>query len=454
MTRSPRSARSGRHAAALAIAQAAQRFPDLPPSELHLGGLSASEAALATAIHRTVLQRWLTLEHLLDHFSKQAASRLEPAMRAVLLTGAAQIVFMPSLPAYAVVDEAVTLTKQMVRPAAAGMANAILRKVAKLVVRAEPDTAWQPADDLLPVEQGVIRLTPRALPDPSQLPAYLAVATSHPVKLVRRWIEMFGGQQTTELCLHSTRVPPTLVVVEQDFDREQPSEDWQAHQQPGWIVWQGSHEALVAFLQGHPSRRVQDPTAAQAVASCQGLNPSSIMDFCAGMGTKTKQLAMQFPDAQVFAADPHLGRAAALKELATQFANITVLPQKEAADQAADLLVLDVSCSNSGVLARRPEARYRLTHQTLASVMELQRQIITQSLPIVQRQPSSGAATPQPRHILYSTCSIEQMENRPQARWLAQQIDGEILHEKLILPAGQGPTWNDGGYHALIKLPS
>ena len=452
MTRSPRSARSGRHAATLAIAQAAQRFPDLPPSEINLAGLSAGDAALALAIHRTVLQRWLTLEHLLDRFSRQPCEKLEPNMLAVLLTGSAQLVFMPSLPTYAVVDEAVSLAKQMVRPAAGGMVNAILRKVAKLVVGPEPDTAWQPAADLLPAEQGVIRLAQPALPDPSQLPAYLAAATSHPVKLVRRWIEMFGGPQTTELCLHSTRVPPTLVAVEQGFDAGQTSDDWQAHDQPGWIVWQGSHDALIAFLESHPSRRVQDPTAAQAVASCRELNPSSVMDYCAGMGTKTKQLAMQFPEAAIFAADPHVGRAAALKQLAEQYAKVTVLSQAAAAGQSADLLVLDVPCSNSGVLARRPEARYRLTHQSLASVMELQRQIILQSLPVVQARQGSGTATP--RHILYSTCSIEQMENRPQARWIAQQVAGEIVHEKLILPAGRGPSWNDGGYHALIKLPS
>ena len=89
-----------------------------------------------------------------------------------------------------------------------------------------------------------------------------------------------------------------------------------------------------------------------------------------------------------------------------------------------------------------PEARYRLNARTLGSVATLQRDIIRQTIPWVA---PNG-------HILYSTCSLEEEENQRQAQWIAKQTKGQILHEHQELPTGTGTTYQDGGYHALIKI--
>lgn len=433
---------TSRRAAVLALIPAAARFPDLPPTTLDVADLSPQDAALALAIHRTTLQRWLTIEHLIDRFSNKPSAKLEPALRAVLLTGAAQLIFMPRLPAYAVVDESVSLARQLVRPGAAGLANAVLRKIGRVVKAADADQPWRPAADRLPLDGGSLLLQGPLLPDPEKFEAHLAAATSHPTRLIKRWLVAFSREQIIELCRHSVANPPITVAVESGFNAAGDAARYQPHEEPGFIVWRGSHVELVTFLAEHPARRVQDVAAAQPVRACRDLSAVSILDYCAGRGTKTRQLALQHPRATVLASDPNEQRQTNLAEVAQQFENVTVMSTQQVRQQKVDLLVLDVPCSNSGVLARRPEARYRLTPKTLSSVTALQRQIISEALP---------AAKPN-GHILYSTCSIDQAENRAQAKWLVAQAGGKIVSEQLLLPTGEAATYRDGSYHALIRI--
>lgn len=442
MARRSRAAESGRHAAVLALSGDAERYPDVDiRAAPETAALAPAEAALAVAIHRTVLQRWLTLEHALNRFLRQPFDRLEPAMRAVLLAGAAQLLFMQRLPAYAVVDETVAMSRRLVRPKAGAMVNAVLRRIADAIEAANPDEPWRPAADVLPLDDGVVHLREPWLPEPSDdLAVHLALSTSHPRWLVRRWFEAFAVEQVQAICHHGVRIAPTIVAVEAGFDTGAASEHWQAHETPGFIVWQGDHEALRRFLAEHPHRRVQDPAAHQAVAATRELSARSVLDFCAGRGTKTIQLAATHPEARILAADPDPQRAADLKTVGERFENVRVVSPVEALAARVDLLVLDVPCSNTGVLARRPAARYRLGERRLEQLVALQQKIFDQALPTV----APGG------WVLYTTCSIEPEENDRQTRWLEERTGGELLRERLTLPGGRGRTHHDGSYHALV----
>ena len=124
---------TARGIAADALAHAAADFPDLAPAALDTARLDGRDAALALAIHRTALQRWMTIEHLLDRFTKQPCRSLEPGLRGVLLSAGAQLLFMDRLPTHAVVDESVSLARAMVREGAPPLVNAVLRRLASLV---------------------------------------------------------------------------------------------------------------------------------------------------------------------------------------------------------------------------------------------------------------------------------------------------------------------------------
>lgn len=434
---------SGRHAAIVALTDDAARFPDIAiTSTPNTAGLSVADAALALAIHRTVLQRWLTLEYLLNRFLNQPFDRLEPAMRAVLLSGAAQLLFMQRVPAYAVVDQTVALARRLLRPKAGGMVNAVLRRIADGVRAVARDEPWEPAADVLPLDEGTLHLTEPWLPSPEeQFDEHLGLATSHPKWLVHRWLSMFEPQAVQAVCRHGVRTAPTIVAVEAEFEASPADELWEPHETPGFLVWRGEHEALVRFLAEHPHRRVQDPAARRAVEATRGLPVRTILDYCAGRGTKTIQLAAEHPEAEILAADPDPDRAASLRGLEHRFDNITVTTPTEALAARVDLLLLDVPCSNTGVLARRPAARYRLTHRRLKQLAALQQEIVEQSVETLEL----GG------WVLYSTCSIEPEENDQQTRWIEEQTGGEVLREALTLPAGHARTHHDGSYHALVQ---
>lgn len=433
-----------RLAAAVAAVQLAARFPDLPLIEPETARLSDADARLCTAIHRHSLQRWLTIEAVLQGALRQPVAKLDPVVRGVMVNAGAQLLFMDRLPAYAVIDGAVSLTRKLDRRHATGLVNAALRKIAGFVA-GHDDGPWAPAADALPWPGGagdsmrVVRLARPLLPKPDNLLAHLSVAASLPLPLLQRWFALFGRERATELALQSLASPPTYVV-----ENETPRR------------WEGTHAELVAFLAEAPGRRVQDPAslasvaAAGSVLSEAGLAPARVLDLCAGRGTKSRQLAAVFPDAEIHAWDPDPDRSVDLRAAAETIGNLHVLDAAPQSPGGYELVVLDVPCSNTGVLARRPGARYRATARSRASLVALQREIITAGL---------AQAAPGGR-VLYCTCSIDPEENQEQAQWAGAQVVppgsgavlvADLVTENTLLPVS-GPTAHDGSYHALLKV--
>ena len=101
--------------------------------------------------------------------------------------------------------------------------------------------------------------------------------------------------------------------------------------------------------------------------------------------------------------------------------------------------------SNSGVLARRVEAKYRFTGETLENLVGLQRQIIADSLPLVSEN----------GRILYTTCSVEEDENQRQVEWLTRWHPLKVVSSALRMPSGVPgdpvDRYTDGGFHALLE---
>ena len=434
-----------RKCVAEALRPAAERYPDLGPVPLELSGLDRRDGRLATAIHRTVLQHWITLEFLLDRHLHQPMAKLEPSLRALFLSAAAQIVFMDRLPVHAVVDESVKLARELIRPAASGLVNAVLRKLAEQISKVFPDQPWSPGQDRLPLDCGFLQLAEPCLPTPSNLVAHLSIATSHPQVLIQRWVDQWDTQTAYSLCLHGAANPPLIVAVESQ-QTSLPTDEWLPHTSDGFGIWVGSREHLVAFLKAHPARRVQDPASAQPVQSTQKLTPDVIVDYCAGFGTKTRQLAIMHPKAQVIATDIAPVRFEILRDAVKDLPNVTVINPDQANrildNGQVDLLLLDVPCSNTAALARRPEARYRFSTHNLELLIELQRGIVEKTVTRLR------VGT----HLLYSTCSLETDENRQMMQWIANRFHANLIHESQILPFGRNRTYRDGSYHALLQL--
>lgn len=437
--------------AAQGLIRVAEQFPlvEPPPPEADaaLSGMSPADRALALAIYRTTVQRWFTLQHLLEqHLSKQIR-RLEPSMQAVLMSGAAQLVFFDRLPAYAVVDESVRLAHQLIRPNAKSMVNAVLRKVDRLMSKAKRVDQWTPDASLIPLPGGgAIQLPDAVLPPAAPLDKHLVVATSMPLRMVREWHQRWGDEQTIQQCLQTIQNPPTTIAVESPFEPGAHGNHIKPHHIDNTVTWQGPSELLRDFLAQQPARRVQDAASVLPVQSTRDMQPKTILDYCAGLGTKTRQLALLHPDAQITATDTHPGRRETLREVAEDLPNVRVIDPEQADDQTYDLILLDVPCSNTGVLARRPEARYRFSQQSLGELVKLQREIINKAKAWLAPAAGNDAGL-----LLYATCSIEPPENHNQIKKLLR-TGGELLHEHQRMPSGIGDTYTDGSYHALVRL--
>ena len=410
------------------------RYPDLAIEPVDTSGLSQREQAFAKALEITTLTRWRTLEAVVSSRLKRPWQDLEPKLRAALLGGAAQLLFMDRIPDHAAVAETVSWAKRSIRQGAGGMVNGVLRAITRLrkeTLPAEDPRAreWWEHRDIIPLETGEALLLDEPVFSDDRL-TRVGEQASLGNELLLGWVGARGWACAQERASHCLARPPIFI-----HEPGSPSRPWE-----------GSHAELVELLESVPDARVQDPGSARAIMSTSELEPRTIVDFCAGRGTKTRQLAELHPDAEIFATDVNDAR---LEDLRRTFEGH---PRVHAVEPAGlrdvigqvDLLVLDVPCSNTGVLPRRPQARYRIDDERRASLARLQKEIVSETVNLL----APGA------HLLYITCSIEPGENETIARWIEKRYEVEVLTCRQLEPTGHPggarEAYADGGFHALF----
>jgi 16S rRNA (cytosine967-C5)-methyltransferase len=191
----------------------------------------------------------------------------------------------------------------------------------------------------------------------------------------------------------------------------------------------------------------QDSTAQLAVQMAAPKPGEIVLDLCAGVGTKSTQAAELMNDAGiVIASDVDGTKLAKIRENAGRLGlpsirtcdSTELEPLLSSQPRRPDLIIADVPCSNTAVLARRPEARYRASQKQITSLVQLQREILLRATLL------AGPAT----RLLYSTCSIEREENESQAAWFIERFPGwKIVHERFTLP----DLDRDGGYAVVLS---
>ncbi|MCA9299227.1 MAG: hypothetical protein KDA28_09185, partial [Phycisphaerales bacterium] len=253
-----------RAASILALAAQATRFPDCLPLDPDTASLDERDAALAHRIYDVAMRRWHTLEFLLGRHLRQEFRALEPRMRAVLLSGAAQIVFLDRVPTHAAIDESVEWAKRHIRPKAGGMVNAVLRKVASDL----GDTTDEARDDraAIPRSDGrFIELREAILPDDDL--TRLVVTTSVPRWVLDTWCAAHGVPRAWSLALHAIIEPP--IIVNTAHATAPVPDDWLAHESPGHHVATG-----VAPLATRRDLWAQDPSSSASVDLASSRRPA------------------------------------------------------------------------------------------------------------------------------------------------------------------------------------
>jgi len=196
------------------------------------------------------------------------------------------------------------------------------------------------------------------------------------------------------------------------------------------------------FAAGH--YYVQDPATSLAVSLVDFERVERAVDVCAAPGGKAIMLAERLnPRALLTAADRSgiRNRRTMANFRRHGIAAPVMTARPEEIKGKFDLVFLDVPCSNTGVLSKRPEARHRLQKDTSAKTAQIQKQILEKALELIRPEGT----------ICYSTCSIAPEENSLLIKdFVTQHQNVKVIQEELTLPSPTMPDC-DGGYFAVLK---
>ena len=320
----------------------------------HTAKLTPEDRNLATTLVMGVLRWQIALDARIRTLLQRPEQRLAEPVAIALRIGAFQLLHLDRIPAHAALSESVELCRAANEPHAAGMVNAILRKIA---------AAQKPG---IRIHESV---------------AAFAERLGHPRWLVERWANTWGREAALKIC---------------EADQQEPAEG-AMFREPGTDL----PEDLPRMDDG--SRLVAELTAAAKP------DAHKVWDCCAAPGGKTLVLARRLANANILATDVSTRRLARLEARLSRhpYAGHVQCAVADAAtttnipgDELFDLILCDVPCSGTGTLARNPEIRLRLKPEELPRQAERQRAILTEAL----RRLAPGG------RLVYSTCSLEPEE--------------------------------------------
>ncbi len=406
----------------------------------------ATDLVFGTLRNRRAIDRVITT------FSGRPVQRISPHLLNIIRVGVYELVYAPVTEEYAIVNEAVEHAKAATGKKQAGFVNAVLRQVLRHIKHRHVSLENASAQRALPrsLSDGC-EFDTDFLPDHETSPdGYLSVAFSLAGWLVTEWLREFGEERTRQICAASNRRPSIYVrpnrmkVTPQELAEKLASGDVETDIVEDGMIRLKSPKAvknLPGFAEGQFT--VQDITASKPVRL---LNPQpgwKILDLCAAPGGKTTQLAELTDDsARIVATDIDARRLEMVKENITRldvksvhFARYDRIPNSK-----FDAVLLDVPCSNTGVLAKRIEARYRLSPKAVDRLAKIQRELLEKAAKLVKPQGK----------ICYSTCSVQHDENCGLVgNFLLKNSVFEPECDSLILPSAEG-FGRDGGYTAIL----
>jgi 16S rRNA (cytosine967-C5)-methyltransferase len=343
--------------------------------------LSRRDRALLTTIVYGVTRWRRPLDWLID----RCAQRVDPVIRQHLRVALFQIRHLDRVPRHAAVHEAVELAKG-VSKRSAGFVNAVLRKAADMPV---PDN--------------------------------VGLRTSHPDWLVERWRARFPN--VVPILEAGNAILPVTARVNR----------LKVKDGPDVVEIEGDPAAAPGFAEGHFT--VQDETSMKVAPLLAPRPGERVLDLAAAPGGKTTHLAELMGGRGLVVAVDLPERVRLVREAAKRLGleNIRCLGG-DAANVAFlapfDAILLDAPCSNTGVLARRPDVRWRLRERDIAGAAEIQRRLLRNAARLLK----PGG------RLVYSTCSLEPEENKVEIPGLT------LVKEELTLPTPR----HSGGYAAVL----
>lgn len=351
----------------------------------------------------------------------------------------------------------------------------------KATAATSPPAAEEPAPEPLIEEPTAVEVDPRKTPEfrvteiryrsigkdvfpppETDLAGYVTAAFGLPEWLITRWSARFTPDQMLQMAKwFDLRQPLTLRVNQlkatrdellaemQEAAAEEPTTLLEVGDRPDSIHYEGPFR--IVDLPGFSDGRftVQDETAMSAAALLAPQPGERVLDLCAAPGTKTTHLAeLMNGEGSIVATDVDLGRLRRIEENADRLGFSSMIEPlviredlSELPEGPFDAILIDVPCSNTGVLGKRPEVRSRITPEDIDELVVTQQKLLDAAASLV----APGG------RIVYSTCSVEPEENSGVVtQFLQKSSEFELVETQEFIPGD--PT--DGGYQVLLKRMS
>lgn len=371
--------------------------------------LSPSDRALLQALVYDTLRNLSWLDHLRKALRP---APLENDMRVLVQLGLCQL-FVLKQAEHAAVSETVKLAPARAR----GVVNGMLRNAVRRRAEFEAERETLPP----------------------------AIRFSTPSWLVRRWMQQFGEADTLAMLAWNTQTPPLYARLNPLHPVDSVPEAWEPLAEAP--LWYRVHGPLPSAALQAGQVYMADPSTRHSVRLLAPKAGERILDACAAPGGKSAAIIGATEGlVSLLATDAEAHRLPMLEENLRRAGGQEVqvaqhdwsTPCPEAWCGAFDAVLLDVPCSNSGVLQRRVDARWRLQETEIARLAALQMQILEQG----------AAAVKAGGRLVYSTCSIDREEDRALVdAFLAAHPEFSLAEDILVLPHR---AQADGAYAALL----
>ncbi len=396
--------------------------------------LSKQERSFITRVTLGTLERRIELDYIIDWFSKVKVKKMKPVIRCILRMGVYQLKYMDSVPDSAVCNEAVKLAGKKGFVSLKGFVNGVLRSISRNL----PEVSY-PSEEEKPIEAVSIRC-------------------SIPQWILRQWREDYGWEKTKSMAesfLNQERT--TIRVNTMMTDREKLIDDLkkqgiQAEKlvlrdypdfKQGLYIWEYDYLLKIKeFAQGQ--FYVQDVSSMLPVWFLNPKEGDFVVDVCAAPGGKSIHAAQlmqglgvvearDLTDYKVGLIEENIARARLKNVKAVKW---DALILDESLVGKADGVIADLPCSGLGVLKKKPDIRYRMTREQQEELSRLQRQILSNACQYVK----PGGT------LLYSTCTVNKIENEDNTAWFLQNHrEFSLAKERQIFP---GESCGDGFYLA------
>ena len=361
--------------------------------------LDKQDRAFLTRLCEGVVERRITLDYIINQYSKVKTEKMKPVIRTILRMGVYQLKYMNQVPDSAACNESVKLAVKKGFGNLRGFVNGVLRAIAR-------------AEEI-------------------ELPN-LSVKYSVPEWLVEKWKKAYGVEKTEAMLSAFQNAQKTHIRC-CEGEEEKLAEELRAE---GIEVEKGAYLPYALTISGYNYLRqlksfqegrfqVQDESS-MLIGECAGIEAGNmIADVCGAPGGKATHAAEKLKGTGLVSVRDLTERKTMLiRENVERLGmkNVEVkewdaLTFDEEWKEKADVILADLPCSGLGVIGKKPDIRYHASQEGIEELRDLQRQILS----VVWQYVKPGGT------LMYSTCTVTPEENEENARWFKENFDFELV---------------------------